>query len=122
MNLNFNQKLAILVAVLGVVAVASTQITDIIAPFMDPKVAAALTKSITSFCALLGSAIAAVLAIFTNQTNLVRDVKAMPGVENILVNEKATPALAKLAADPAEPKIEPTPQAEQAVVATANNG
>lgn len=74
MNLTFNQKLAIAVAVLGVIAAGSTQLSDILAPFMDPNAATAITKSITALCALVGAALASVLAMFTGQQNLIKDV------------------------------------------------
>ncbi len=43
----------------------------------------------------------------------------MPGVEKIVVNEKANATLATLAVDQTQPKIETMPDAKLAVAATA---
>jgi hypothetical protein len=47
-------------------------------------------------------------------------VKDMPGVEKILVNEKASPVLAQIAIDPKEPKVTATPQAADRVAETVH--
>jgi hypothetical protein len=50
----------------------------------------------------------------------VKNVLAMPGVSRIGVNENASPALAALATDPAQPKIGPvTPDVKPTLVQTA---
>jgi hypothetical protein len=54
-----------------------------------------------------------------SQDTQVKNVLAMPGVEKIDVNERASPDLAKLAVDPTIDKIGPTPAAEARVTVTA---
>lgn len=111
MNLNGKQLIGITIAVLGVLMVSTSQLTDLFGP--------AVTKSITAVAALLNSILGATLAVITSQTGTVKDVLAMPGVEKINVNANANEALATLAVDPTVNKISPTPAAQSAVEATA---
>jgi hypothetical protein len=60
-----------------------------------------------------------VLAFMTGQANAVKAVQAMPGVEKIVVNQQANAALATLAVDPTQTKIETVPADIPAVQATA---
>lgn len=53
------------------------------------------------------------------QTNLVKDVLAMPGVEKINVGPEANQTLAQIAIDPTVDKIAPTRAAQDIVTATA---
>jgi hypothetical protein len=55
------------------------------------------------------------------QDALIRSVLSMPGVENLDVNAKAGPALAKLAVDQTVDKIAPTLAAMDKVTQTAKN-
>jgi hypothetical protein len=55
-----------------------------------------------------------------SQDTQVKNVLAMPGVSRIAVNAQASPELAALATDPAQPKIGPaTPDVKPTLVATA---
>ena len=54
-----------------------------------------------------------------SQTAQVHAVQAMPGVEKVLVNAQASPALAVIAADPTQAKVVATPEAAPVVAATA---
>jgi hypothetical protein len=110
-NLNGKQVIAIIVAVLGVVMGSAAQLTDLFG--------AGNTKIIISVAGLLNSTLSAVLAIIMTQTAQVKDVLAMPGVERLDVNAKASPALAALAVDPAVNKIAPIPAAIDQVTKTA---
>ena len=55
----------------------------------------------------------------SSQTSQVQSVQAMPGVEQITVNAKATPELALMATDRTESKVVPFPKDLQAVTAKA---
>lgn len=111
MNLNGKQLIGITIAVLGVLMVSTSQLTDLFGP--------TVTKSITAVAALLNSILGATLAVITSQTGTVKDVLAMPGVDKININASANQTLAAIAVDPAINKISPTPAAQSAVEATA---
>lgn len=111
MNLNRSQILAISIAVLGVLMVSTSQLTDLFGP--------TVTKSIVSLASILNSVLGSILAVITSQGGQVRDVLAMPGVEKVTVNANANQTLASIAVDPLVNKISPTPAAQAAVTATA---
>lgn len=111
MNLNRSQVIAISIAVLGVLMVSTSQLTDLFGP--------TATKSIVSVASLLNSILGSTLAIITSQGGQVRDVLAMPGVEKINVNANANQTLAAIAVDPLINKISPTPAAQAQVAAIA---
>ena len=111
MNINHKQVLAIVIAVLGVLMVSTTQLTDLFG--------ASVAKTIVSVAGLCNSILASVLAIISSQAGLVKDVQAMPGVESIVVNKQANQTLAALAVDPANAKIESKPSDVQAVTQKA---
>ncbi len=111
MTLTRNQILAIVIAILGVLMASTAQLTDLVGP--------GTTKTIQSLAGILNSVLASVLAVITGQSGIIKDASAMPGVEKITVNSQANATLATLAVDPQQSKIAPTPQAAQAVQATA---
>ena len=111
------QKIALSIAVLGFLSGATTQLTDILAPF--GSFAPVIVKEIVSLAGVVSGILGVVLSFMTGQAKQVQTVQAMPGVEKIVVNEKASAALATLAVDPAQDKIEVTPQAQRVVEATA---
>lgn len=111
MNINRSQFIAITIAVLGVLMVSTSQLTDLFGP--------TVTKSIVSVASILNSILGSALAVITSQGGQVRDVLAMPGVEKINVNANANQTLAAIAIDPTINKISPTPAAQAAVTATA---
>lgn len=113
MTLTAKQWLAIIVAVLSAMATATTQMVDIFGP--------TLAKSLMGGASLLCTILSSVLAIITSQTHTVADVQSMPGVEKITVNADANPALASMAVNPINAKIEPAPGAEASVNAAASN-
>lgn len=113
MNINLKQAVSIIMVVLGVMIASTSQLTDLVGP--------SATKIIVSISSLLMSVLSGILAVITGQSTMVKDVQAMPGVEKIVVNEKANPALASLAVDPANLKIEAKPGTENAVESTAKN-
>ena len=103
MNLTFTQKVLIFIAVLGVLSTSGANLTTLVGTD-----AATL---VISMATLLMSLASAVLAVVTGQAGYIKEVRSMPGVENILVNAKANPTLAGIAMDPAETKVVPTPEA-----------
>lgn len=111
------QKLALTIGILGFVATGGTQLTDIFAPF--GSLAPLIVKEIVSLAGFVSGVLGIVLTFTTGQGSMVKSVQEMPGVEKIIVNEKANATLATLAVDPAQAKIETTPQAARAVQATA---
>lgn len=111
MNLTRNQIIAIVIGLLGVLMASTAQLTDLVGPQM--------TKLLQSAAGIANAGLAVVLAVITGQSGILRDASAMPGVEKITVNSQANATLATLAVDPAQNKIEATPQAARAVQATA---
>lgn len=112
MNLTGKQYLCIAMAVLGVLAGSSGQMSE----FLGPNAA----KGIASGASFFNSILAAILTAVIGQGALVRDVRSMPGVENIEINAKASPVLASLAVDPTENKIVQKAGDEHTIQATAN--
>ena len=117
MNLTTVQKIGLAIGVLGFLATAGTQLTDIFAPF--GSLAPTIVKEIVSLSGLISGVLGIVLAFITGQANAVKAVQEMPGVEKIVVNAQANAALATLAVDPTNPKIQTLPQDKAAVQATA---
>lgn len=73
--LAFNQKLALVATVCGILAVASQQMTDIITPWVSSViVATAIVKSITSLFGLISAVCTGLLTKFTSTDSVVRDV------------------------------------------------
>src|SRR4051812_41639693 len=99
-SLNLKQSIAIVIAVLGVLAVSSANLTDLFGPHVA-KLAVSAANLLT---AVLGS----VMAVITSQSGTVKDVLAMDGVERIGVNASANKTLAAIAVDPSVDKIAPT--------------
>lgn len=114
MNLNGKQLIAISIAILGVLMVSTSQLTDLFGP--------TVTKSITAVAALLNSTLGATLAVITSQAGTVKDVAAMPGVEKIQINAQASQALASVAVDPNQPKVGGGTDQDQAVLRTIAKG
>jgi hypothetical protein len=107
MNLNGKQVIAILAAVLTALVASTAQLTDIFGP--------STTKVIVSTVSLLATILNSILAAISGQANLLKDVAAMPGVDSIKINRRATQTAAGLAVDPDQEKIEPSPGQEQYV-------
>lgn len=111
MNLNFNQVIAIVLVILGVLVASTAQLTDLFGPIA--------TKTIVSVSSLGMSILSGVLGVMTGQASQLKAVQDMPGVEKITVNSQANATLAALAVDPAQSKIKATPEAAATVQATA---
>lgn len=115
MNLTFNQKVAFAVALASFLA-AGGSATDLVTLF-----GSTIAKSIAAAASIMAGIGGIFLGVVTGQSNMIKDVQAMPGVEKITVNKNANATLATMAVsnDPANSKIEATPQAATAVEATA---
>lgn len=111
------QKIALTIAVLGFLAGAGTQLTDIFAPF--GSAAPLIVKEIVSLSSFVSGILGVGLSFISGQGSQIAAVQAMTGVEKIVVNSQANATLATMAVDQANPKIEPTPQAATAVQRTA---
>lgn len=111
MNLNGKQIISIIGAVLGVLMISTTQLTDLFG--------AGVAKTLVSIAGLVNTILSSVMAVLTSQGSTVKDVLAMPGVEKININADANKTLASLAIDPAINKISPTPDAMNQVTKTA---
>ena len=111
MNLNGKQIISIIGAVLGVLMISTTQLTDLFG--------AGVAKTLVSIAGLVNTILSSVMAVLTSQGSTVKDVLAMPGVEKININADANKTLASLAIDPAVNKISPTPDAMNQVTKTA---
>lgn len=111
-NLTRSQMFSIISVILGVLVASTGQLTDLIGPNH--------TKIVVSLAGLLSAIVSGIGGILTGQGQQISAVSAMPGVDKIVVNEKANATLATLAVDPQQEKIEPTQAAVQAVVDTAS--
>ena len=117
MNLTTVQKIGLAIGVLGFLATAGTQLTDIFAPF--GSMAPIIVKEIVSISGFISGILGIVLAFLTGQANTIKAVNDMPGVERIIVNEKSNPVLAALAVAQVGNKIEATPESQSQVEAIA---
>lgn len=111
MNLNAKQIISIIGAVLSVLMISTSQLTELLG--------AGMAKNIVSFSGLINMILSSVMAAITSQSSTVKDVLAMPGVEKININSQANQTLAAIAVNPAIDKISPTVAAQSAVEATA---
>jgi hypothetical protein len=79
-----------------------------------------MTLKIIAVLGLVNIIISSIGAALSGQANLVQDVRSMPGVDKVLVNDQANPTLAKLAVDPTEPKVgATTPAVRASLIETA---
>lgn len=114
-NLNTKQVIAIIMAVLGVVAMASAQLVDMGA-------STAVAKSVTTAAGFVNTILAAVVAAISGQASMVKEVAAMPGVESIKVNDQANQVLAAVAVDPKIENVESIDKRTENVVQQTAKG
>lgn len=107
MNLTGKQVFGIVCAILSVITLSTTQLTDLIGP--GP------TKTVVTLASLVNTILQSIVVAMSGQSSLLTDVQAMPGVEKITVNAQANKTLASLAIDPANDKIDAAPGTIQAV-------
>jgi len=86
---------------------------------LDVLFGVATVKIIVAVASFGNSILGGVITMFTSQGAQVKNVLAMPGIESVKVNSQANPALAQIAIDPDQAKIEAIPTAEAAVIKTA---
>lgn len=110
---NRNQSIAIFIAVLSVTTASTGQLTELFGP---------LAVKIISAAGFLNGILGAILAVLTGQSQMVKDVAAMPGVESIKVNAQANQTLASIAVDTTASKVSPTAEAKAQVTKTAGGG
>lgn len=112
MHLNGKQVISIAIAVLGVLMISTTQLTDLFG--------AGVAKTIVSFSALLNTTLGSVMAVISSTAQQVKDVSNTTGVDPIRINPQADQALASLAVDPSFSNIGPSEHQYEAVEAKAS--
>ena len=113
-GLNRKQSLALTIATLSVLMVSTAQLTDLFG--------ASLAKAIVSGAGMLNGILSGWLTVLTSQSETVRDVQDMPGVERIQVNRDANQTLARMALDSENQKVEALVKDTDKIVQTAANG
>lgn len=111
MNLTRNQLIGILTVVLSACVASTTYFTD--------TFGANVAHIIVGTAAFLNMVVGGIATILGAQSQQVRDVAAMPGIEKIQVNAQANQTLASIAVDTTQSKVAATPQAAPTVAATA---
>jgi len=117
MNLTLIQKIAITMAVLGVLSTSGVQLTDILG--------AGIARNVVSVAGLVNSVLAAIVAVISGQSAIIKQVAAIQGEDGkpavrINVNSNATAALAQVATDPNQPNVgATTPEVRQSLLAKA---
>lgn len=114
MNLTPLQIIGIVLVINGALIGSTAQLTDLFGPM--------IAKYIISIASLGNSIFGGIVTMISGQGSQIKNVLAMPGVENITVNRQANAALATIAVDPAQDKISPTLSAQDTVAATAKAG
>lgn len=100
MNVTRNQWLQILAVIIGASVAASSLWTQLFGQ--------QIAGIIISLLGLGNTILAGVTYVLTGQGQVVKDVLAMPGVNDVGVNAQANKTLAAIAVDPAQYKIKPT--------------
>lgn len=112
MNLTLIQKIAITMAVLGVLSTSGVQLTDILG--------SGIAKSVVSVSGLINSVLAAIVAVISGQSAIIKQVASMPGVERVSVNADANVILAQAATDPNLKNVgATTPEVRQSLLTKA---
>lgn len=107
MNITRNQWFGIVGVILSAAMTSTAFLTD--------TFGATLAHSIIGGAGFVNMIMNGVAVVLTGQTQQIRDVSAMPGIEKITVNAQASQSLAQVAVDPGQLKVESTPQAEAKV-------
>ncbi len=98
MQPNAKQIVVIILAMIGFTATGVQQ--------LEPVIGIAAVKAVGSICTFIGGLMAAGLAPFLSNANIVLDAKNQKGVE-VVVDRTAAPAIAALAVDPKQDGISP---------------
>jgi hypothetical protein len=75
------------------------------AALFNPLVGQDMALKIISVLGLCQIIVSAINSNLSTQANTIKEVRAMPGVDKVLVNENANQVLAQIATDPTEPKV-----------------
>jgi hypothetical protein len=106
-----------LFAAAGLTVLTPDQVNHIIGLVQQVGVAVA---ALLAFVGIVGPIVVSVIGTFkSTQKQQVASVQAMPGVSRVTVNAKATPGLAEMVADPANPKVQAEPGQERKVAELA---
>lgn len=97
MNITRNQWFAIAGVVLSALMTSTAFLTDTFGPGM--------AKAIIGSAGFANMILQGITTILSTQTQQVKDVAAMPGVERIAVNTQASAALAAVAVDTDQKKV-----------------
>ena len=100
MQPNAKQVVVIILAMIGFTATGIQQ--------LEPVIGHAAVQAVGSICTFIGGLMAAALAPFLSNANVVVDAKNQKGVE-IVVDRTAAPAIAAMAIDPQQQGIGPAP-------------
>lgn len=92
------------------------------AALLNPLFGETLALKIVAVLGILNIVLSSVGAATSGQADLVKDVRNMPGVAKVLVNEDANKALATMATDPNEPKVGATSAAAREVLKDTAKG
>ena len=112
LNLNGKQILAVVGAVMSVLMISSANLTDLLG--------SGPAKTIVTVAGLINMILQSVTVALSTQTQQIKDVAAMPGVERVSVNASASKDLAAAAVDPAQSKVgATTPDVRDALIAKA---
>jgi hypothetical protein len=111
MQINLKQIISIAIAVLGVLMISTTQLTDLFG--------AGVAKTVVSLAALLNTTLGSVMAVISSTSQQFKDVSNTTGVEPLRINKDASPEIAALAVDPKIDNIAPTMTDRVAVEAKA---
>jgi hypothetical protein len=106
---------------MGVIILFNTTLIGGASQLGDLSLSPVVVKAILAAATLGNGFLGGLVTMFSTQTAMVNNVAAMPGVARISVNEQASPALAAVATDPAQPKVGPTsPDVRPTLVAKAS--
>ncbi len=103
MHLTTVQKIGLTIAVLGFLATAGTQLTDIFAPL--GSIAPVIVKEIVSISGFGSGVLGIILAFITGQASAIKTVAAMPDVAAVVINRSAEDGTRAAATDPDQPKV-----------------
>lgn len=112
LGLNVYQWFLIIVSVLSAVAGATAQLTELFG--------AGPAQTIVTAATFANTIITAIMTPLVGNASMVKTVAALPGVSRVAVNEQASPAIAAVATDPAQPNVGPvTPEVRSTLQAIA---
>jgi hypothetical protein len=100
LNLNGKQILQIVGVFISVAMVSSANLTTLLG--------AGVATTIVTIAGMANMVLQGVAVVLQTQTNQIKDVAAMPGVDRISINANASAEAAAVAVDKDQPKVGPT--------------